>query len=158
MNRKERRVLERQKISSFDSEVKKEEYKPKKSYTKKIILGLVVVILIGSVFVSYSKGKKPGELDGFVACLAEEDVKFYGSFQCSYCQEQKRDFWKSSKTLDSLGVYVECGPLGNFNSLCTSRGVKSVPHWVIGDEVLLGKQPIQVLAQKSECALTDETS
>jgi len=157
MNRKERRALERQKISSFDSEVKKEEYKPKKSYTKYIIISLVIIIFIGVVFASYSKGKKPGELDDFVACLADKDVKFYGSFQCSHCQEQKNDFGKSSKLLESSGVYVECGPLGSFNSLCTSEGVRSVPHWVIADEVLSGRQDLQILAEKSGCSLPNET-
>ena len=58
MNRKERRALERQKISSFDGEVKKEEYKPKKNYTRYVIISLVIIIFIGAIFVSYLKGKK----------------------------------------------------------------------------------------------------
>ena len=157
MNRKERRALERQKISSFDGEVKKEEYKPKKNYTRYVIISLVIIIFIGAIFVSYLKGKKPGELDDFVACLADKDVKFYGSFQCSHCQEQENDFAESSKLLESSGVYVECGPLGSFNSLCTSEGVRSVPHWVIADEVLSGRQDLQILAEKSGCSLPNET-
>src|SRR3989344_9242036 len=115
MNRKERRQLERQKI--YVDEVKTDEIKPKKSYKKQAILTVIFMVVIGAIFFSYSTGKEPGEYDGFVACLAENGVKFYGSFQCSHCQEQKKDFGKSSKLLDSSGVYVECGALGSFNSL-----------------------------------------
>ncbi|MBI4159124.1 hypothetical protein HY500_02600 [Candidatus Woesearchaeota archaeon] len=155
MNRAERRALERE-GQQVQQQIKTEEIKPKKSFKKYIIIVLVVILLLGSIFYFYSKGKGPGRYDGFVNCLSEKGVKFYGSFQCSFCQKQKAMFEKSAKLLDSKNVYVECGPLGNFNSQCLSSGVSSVPLWKIGNESLSGLQQLEVLAEKSECNLDNE--
>lgn len=158
MNRKERRALERE-GQPVQQEVKVEEtFKPKRSFKKPVAIILVVILLFGAVFYFYSKGKEPGVYDSFVNCLSEKGVKFYGSFQCSHCQNQKKMFEKSAKLLDSTNVYVECGPLGNFNTQCTSLGIKSVPLWKIGNESLSGLQQLTVLAEKSQCSLSHETT
>src|SRR3989344_5676063 len=73
-------------------------------------------------------------------------------------QKQKKLFGRSSKTLDETGVYVECGPLGNFNSRCTFDKVSVVPLWKIGDEEILGKQQLSLLSKKSGCSLPNEPS
>lgn len=157
MNRKERRTLGRE-DQVVQQDVKIDEIKPKKSFKKPVIILVVVILLFGGIFYFYSKWKEPGAYDDFVNCLSEKNVKLYGSFQCSHCQKQKKMFGKSSKLLDSTGVYVECGPLGNFNIECTSLGVTSVPLWKIGNESLPGLQQLTVLAEKSECSLSNETT
>ena len=155
MNRKERRKLERQKLFTDDAKV--EEAKPK-SRKKQVIFSLILVLAVAFIIFSYLRDQQPGEYDDFVACLAEKDVKFYGSFQCSHCQKQKKLFGRSSKTLDETGVYVECGPLGNFNSRCSFDKVSVVPLWKIGDEEILGKQQLNLLSKKSGCSLPNEPS
>ncbi|MBI2107308.1 hypothetical protein HYT57_04975 [Candidatus Woesearchaeota archaeon] len=156
MNRKERRTLERE--GQPIQEVKPEEIvKHKRNFKKPITVIFIVLLLFGSVYYFYSEGKEPGAYDSFVTCLSEKNVKFYGSFQCPHCQNQKKMFEKSAKLLDSTGVYIECGPLGQFNTQCTSLGVTSVPLWKIGNESLSGLQQLTVLAEKSQCPLSHET-
>ena len=152
MNRKERRTLERE-GQVFQQDVKTDEAKAKKSFKKPVIIIVIAILFFGSVYYFYSRSKEPGVYDDFVNCLSEKNVKFYGSFQCYHCQEQKKMFGKSSKLLDSTGVYVECGPLGNFNTQCASLGVTSVPLWKIGNESFSGLQQLTFLAEKSECSL-----
>lgn len=156
MNRKERRTLERE-GHVVQQDVKVDENKLQKSFKKPVVIIVIVILLFGFIFYFYSKGKEPGAYDDFVNCLSEKNVKFYGSFQCSHCQNQKKMFEKSSKLLDSTGVYIECGPLGSFNTQCTSLGVTSVPLWKIGNESLSGLQQLTVLAEKSQCSLSHET-
>ncbi len=156
MNRKERRTLERG-GQAIQHDVKINEIKPQKSFKKPAAIIVIMILFFGSIFYLYSKGKEPGAYDDFVNCLSEKNVKFYGSFQCSHCQNQKKMFEKSSKLLDSTGVYIECGPLGSFNTQCTSLGVTSVPLWKIGNESLSGLQQLTVLAEKSQCPLSHET-
>lgn len=155
MNRKDRRALERE--GQPTREVKTEEViKPKRNFKKPVIIVFIILLLFGSAYYFYSKGKEPGVYDSFVSCLSEKQVQFYGSFQCSHCQNQKKMFEKSAKLLDSTGVYIECGPLGQFNTQCTSLGVTSVPLWKIGNESFSGVQQLELLSEKSQCPLPDE--
>ena len=155
MNRKERRDLEKEGQPVQD--VKEEAVKPKRNLKKPAVVIFIIFLFFGVAYYFYSEGKEPGVYDSFVSCLSEKQVQFYGSFQCSHCQNQKKMFEKSAKLLDSTGVYIECGPLGQFNTQCTSLGVTSVPLWKIGNESLSGLQQLTVLAEKSQCPLSHET-
>lgn len=155
MNRKDRRALERERQPT--QEVKEEAVKPKRNLKKPAVVIFIIFLFFGVAYYFYSEGKEPGVYDSFVSCLSEKQVQFYGSFQCSHCQNQKKMFEKSAKLLDSTGVYIECGPLGQFNTQCISLGVTSVPLWKIGNESLSGLQQLTVLAEKSQCPLSHET-
>ena len=71
----------------------------------------------------------------------------YGAYWCPHCQAQKEMFSAAASMLP----YVECDPSGSGArpDLCERAEVKSFPTWVIGDQRLVGTQPLDALARAS---------
>lgn len=115
-----------------------------------LVLGsLVVVVLLIALAVSQKGG---GAYDGFAKCLNEKGVKAYTAYWCPNCTNQKKLFG------DSWGLVndKECAIRGSSRnlSLCEVDGVTSVPTWEFADgSRLSGTQPLDVLAERSGCAL-----
>jgi len=126
----------------------------KKTY---ILYGLVVIIVVALGFAIRRANQQPGDYDGFAQCLAESGAKMYSAWWCGHCQEQKRWFGKSFEVFDESGGHVECSPGGikTFSDFCKKvDGFSGTPYWIMGDgEQLRGKQPLEILAQKSGCEL-----
>lgn len=97
---------------------------------------------------------KPGKLDAFATCLADEGAKFYGTFWCPFCQKQKADFGRSARLLP----YTECSTPDGRSQLpiCTEAKVEGYPTWEFADgSRLTGKIELEVLAEKTSCVLPE---
>ncbi|HYC34343.1 MAG TPA: hypothetical protein VEC13_01275 [Candidatus Paceibacterota bacterium] len=124
-----------------------------KKETKYIIGALIalVLIVVGISFLDKSSIGESDKYDSFAMCLSEKGAKFYGAFWCPHCQKQKAMFENSDKI-----PYVECSTPDTKGQLqvCTDKGVKSYPTWILADgSVLEGEIPLETLAQKTSCTL-----
>ncbi len=118
--------------------------------TKFIIFIFLIVIIVGGLGV-YANSK-PGKLDDFAMCIEKSGAKFYGTFWCSHCQNQKRAFGSSQKYLP----YIECStPDGrNQEQICKEAGIEGYPTWIFVDgSQLSGEQSLEILANKTQCIL-----
>jgi hypothetical protein len=127
---------------------------------KRKFLFSFIIILIIAVIAYFAVFARPSnaELDNFLSCLQDADVKFYGSFQCSACASQKRLF-SNTKSIDK--VYVECGPLGGpLTKECTGvGGIKAFPTWVFRDGTRIeGVTPLDTLSEKTGCVFGESLS
>lgn len=121
--------------------------------TKFISFIFVIIIIITGVGIVSNQKSNPNELDGFAQCLTDKGAKFYGAFWCTHCQAQKKMFGKSVKYLP----YIECSSPDGQNQLdiCKEAGIEGYPTWVFADDSRLsGEIPLETLAEKTECALS----
>ena len=122
----------------------------RKKLTKKIIVySILIIIIFGVTYMAIVNAKKPGKYDNFAKCLTEKDVKFYGSFQCPACAQQKQKFGKSMKYVD----YIECGPLGQQTKICNDANIDAYPTWIRDTDVKKGVLSFEELSQLSGCNL-----
>jgi thiol-disulfide isomerase/thioredoxin len=96
---------------------------------------------------------KNTNLDSFVQCLKEKNVKVYGAYWCPHCQNQKALFGNSQSFTNN--IYVECDPAGDNpqESLCQQQGIQGYPTWVISGNKYPGEQTLDKLASLSGCSL-----
>jgi len=109
----------------------------------KIWIVIGIVVLVGIIWTFNVSG---GSYDSFAQCLTSKGVKMYGTDWCGNCQDQKKSFGSSFQYID----YINCD---KDRSACSAASVKGYPTWHINNRVLLGTQPLQILAQISECEL-----
>ena len=122
----------------------------RKKLTKKIIVySILIIIIFGVTYMAIVNAKKPGKYDNFAKCLTEKGVKFYGSFQCPACAQQKQKFGKSMKYVD----YIECGPLGQQTKICNDANIDAYPTWIRDTDVKKGVLSFEELSQLSGCNL-----
>lgn len=126
--------------------------KTKKNF---IIFIILLVLLVGGfgVYASVKPGT-PGKLDVFAQCLESSGAKFYGTFWCPHCQDQKKDFGSSKKYLP----YVECSSKNGKEQLpiCKEAGIEGYPTWIFADgSELSGRLSLDVLAEKTQCVLPE---
>lgn len=92
------------------------------------------------------------DLEPFAKCLSDKGAKFYGTFWCPHCQNQKKMFGTAKNDLP----YTECStPDGNGQlQVCTAAKVESYPTWEFPDgSRMTGEIPLETLAEKTSCAL-----
>ena len=77
--------------------------------------------------------------------LATNDVKFYGAYWCSHCQQQKSLF---GATAAAKLPYVECAADGDNSQreLCRTKGIKMFPTWVINGKFYPGTKDLKDIA------------
>lgn len=119
----------------------------------KIIIGLIilVVFVLPLGYWVYAKDQ-PGKYDTFAQCITDSGAKFYGTFWCPYCLNQKRVFGKSAGLLP----YVECSTPDRQSQLavCNDAGITSYPTWEFaGGERIVGELSREQLAEKTGCEL-----
>ena len=121
--------------------------------TKFIIFIVLVVLIVGGTGVYFGfRPEKPGELDGFAQCIYDSGAKFYGTFWCPHCQDQKKDFGSSKKYLP----YVECSnPDNSQTQICIDKKIEGYPTWIFADGTSLsGRLSLETLSDKTQCALS----
>ena len=121
----------------------------------KIIWALVLVVLVGLIVFVIKAPVKPGELDGFVQCLEEKGAKFYGTFWCPHCRNQKALFGKSARLLP----YIECSTPDGKSQLqvCQLAKIEGYPTWEFTDgSRLSGEIALETLAEKTSCELPSQ--
>lgn len=113
----------------------------------------VVVVLALHFYYAGFWGDAPRPEDPWVRGLAEHltntGAKFYGSYWCPHCAEQKEMFGGSVKRLP----YVECspgGPSAPQAAECNAKNIQGYPTWIINGERLNGTQSLEALAQASK--------
>jgi len=123
---------------------------------KKLILGFVISTILVIVFIlmlfSLTQTKERTDLEPFAKCIAASGAKFYGTFWCPHCQEQKQMFGTAKKDLP----YIECSTSDGKGQLqvCTDAEVSSYPTWILGEGTRLeGTLSLQALADKTKCEL-----
>jgi uncharacterized membrane protein len=113
----------------------------------------VVAVLALHLYYAGVWGDAPQPEDPWVRGLAEHltdtGAKFYGSYYCPHCAEQKEMFGGSVKRLP----YVECspgGPSAPQAAECNAKNIQGYPTWIINGERLVGTQSLETLAQASK--------
>ena len=106
---------------------------------------LTVLLAFGAFTVSPA-GATPYQV-ALARHLTSMHAVMYGAYWCPHCQAQKEMFSAAASMLP----YVECDPSGSGArpDLCERAEVKSFPTWVIGDQRLVGTQPLDALARAS---------
>jgi thiol-disulfide isomerase/thioredoxin len=84
----------------------------------------------------------------FAEYLAANDVKFYGAYWCSHCQEQKSLF---GAVAASKLLYVECDKNGvnSQRQLCKDINIQMFPTWIINGRYFPGSKNLKELAELS---------
>lgn len=116
-----------------------------------IFIVLVIVIIIG-IGIWANNNQTPSKYDQFAMCINGSGAKFYGTFWCSHCQNQKKMFGSSAKYLP----YVECSSPNGQEQLqvCKDAGIEGYPTWVFPDgKRLSGELSFEILAQNTNCPL-----
>jgi glutaredoxin len=115
------------------------------------ILGTVVVLAIAAFyFLGPSITGNATEPDGddkvtrLAQCLTENGAVLYGTRTCPHCANQKKMFGDAVKYID----YVECTEQ---LSLCTQKGIRSVPAWEIDGKFYVGERALDSLATLAGC-------
>lgn len=98
--------------------------------------GVATLISLGGLQLYYSDMLAPREdpqLQALANHLQRSGAKFYGTFWCAACQEQKRLFGASVERLP----YVECTPDGRNGLLaraCIEEQINRYPTWIIREQ------------------------
>jgi hypothetical protein len=88
----------------------------------------------------------------FAQCLTDKGMKFYGSQNCSWCQQEKSLFGDALQYI----TYVECvdEQTGGWTQECQEAGIEAVPTWQLPDgEMSPGFRTLEQLAEVSGCPL-----
>ncbi|MFA5855071.1 MAG: hypothetical protein WC846_02145 [Candidatus Gracilibacteria bacterium] len=104
-----------------------------------------------------SCGTRDTTYDYLAKCMTRSGVKFYGSYNCHNCTNQKKMFGDSAEYLP----YIECNPNAKDNeaSLCDEAGVTSIPDWRFPDGTKkIGTQKLEDLSTWSSCPIDGEES
>ncbi len=116
---------------------------------------IIVGALVGIFYFTGNSGSGAASKDtqglaALATCLTERGAKFYGSFTCSHCQAQKRDFGDAAKMLP----YVECTtPDGRGQTqACADAQITAYPTWVFSSgEQVVGRVALAGLAEATDC-------
>lgn len=133
-------------------------------------LKLLILLAIFSLAIISGCNKEKVNYDNLANCLADKNVKEYGTYWCPNCARQKEMFGNSYKIIYEKGVYIECDPKCVKNEdgklpmacrgiegqpqLCLDKGVDKYPFWEFSDgSTLVGVQELQTLADKAGCQI-----
>jgi hypothetical protein len=115
---------------------------------------VVILVLVAAAFAAayyLGRRRRTHRLDAFAQCLAARQVKMYGLYWCTHCEEQKEIFGSSFQHVP----YVECGIKGAHSEepVCVQAGVGHFPTWQFSGERHEGALSLQALSEKSGCSL-----
>jgi|SRR2546429_9066855 Ca2+/H+ antiporter len=114
---------------------------------------LIAVLIVAALALTMYLVKRPrvSRLDAFAKCLAARQVKMYGLYWCTHCEEQKEMFGSAFQYVP----YIECGAKGSHTEQpnCVQAGVKNFPTWQFATERHEGVLRLESLSEKSGCSL-----
>ncbi len=125
-----------------------------KKYILFISIGIIVLASVVAFMQWAARPKPTAALEGFAECLTAKGVKMYGAYWCPHCQNQKEIFGDSFKHI----TYIECASNENLKKkTCEQAGIQGFPTWVFADGSRLeGEKSLEILSEKSQCALPTE--
>lgn len=124
----------------------------------KYILGIIIVcIAIVAFYLASFTGffvkttPQPSKYDGFAKCLTEKGAKFYGTYWCGHCKNQKEIFGESLRYV----TYIECDPRGDGArpEICVQNNINGYPTWIINGKHYEGEQSLETLSYLAGCPL-----
>jgi hypothetical protein len=111
------------------------------------------LLIVAAVGLGIYLWKRPrvSKLDAFAKCLAARQVKMYGLYWCTHCEEQKEMFGSAFQYVP----YIECGTKGSRaeQPSCKQDGVKNFPTWQFATERYEGVLRLESLSEKTGCSL-----
>ena len=115
-----------------------------------ILITVLIVVAFGLAIYLW-KRPRVSRLDAFAKCLAARQVKMYGLYWCTHCEEQKEIFGSAFQYVP----YIECGTKGSRaeQPSCKQDGVKNFPTWQFATERHEGVLRLESLSEKSGCGL-----
>ena len=115
-----------------------------------ILITVLIVVALGLAIYLW-KRPRVSRLDAFAKCLAARQVKMYGLYWCTHCEEQKEIFGSAFQYVP----YIECGTKGAHaeQPSCVQAGVKNFPTWQFATERHEGVLRLESLSEKSGCSL-----
>lgn len=120
-----------------------------------LIFILIALVVVGGVIWLLATPSGPGKYDTFATCLAEKGAKFYGTWWCPHCKNQKAMFGKSARLLP----YTECAAPGQTTGqlqVCKDAKIEGYPTWVFTDGSReTGEVSLARLSEKTSCPLPD---
>jgi len=119
-----------------------------------LIVGVLIVLIFVFAFSIMPKSTVRTDLEPFAKCISESGARFYGTFWCPHCQNQKKMFGSAK----SLLPYTECSTSDGKGQLqvCTDSKVESYPTWEFKDgSRQTGEISLEVLAEKTNCTLPE---
>lgn len=118
---------------------------------KKIFFIFVISMTILFIAGCNNNSQKYTNFDEFAKCLSANDAKFYGAFWCPHCQNTKKAFGESFKSINS----IECStPEKTQTPFCDSQNITGYPTWVFKDGSRIeGEVSFEKLAEKTGCVL-----
>jgi len=115
------------------------------------ILIIVLIAGVGGLGIYLWKRPRVSRLDAFAKCLAARQVKMYGLYWCTHCEEQKEMFGSAFQYVP----YIECGTKGSRAEQpnCVEAGVKNFPTWQFVTDRHEGVLRLETLSEKTGCSL-----
>jgi uncharacterized membrane protein len=111
------------------------------------VIVLVLFMHFSGVFDRAAGPERP-YLQALAAHLHDSGARFYGTYWCPACQQQKALFEASANRLP----YVECTPEGRggvVNFACVANNVQDYPTWIVNGRRHTGVVPVDELARLS---------
>ena len=133
---------------------------------KRVKIITSIFVLVGLVFAFYFITKAITAYTGYniaeniitekqkielAKCLGEKNVKMYGAYWCSHCNNQKAMFGDLFKHV----IYVECdrNAQNSQRELCLEKGIEGYPTWEINNQFYAGEISFEKLAELSGCKI-----
>jgi uncharacterized membrane protein len=112
-----------------------------------VVAALVTIGTVGLSMATFHVGAASPYQEALARHLSATGARFYGTYWCPHCREQKALFAGAADLLP----YVECdaGGFGARPDLCAQAGVRVYPTWVIGGARREGVLSAETLAQLS---------
>jgi len=112
----------------------------------KSITAFIIALLIIIIISTGCSKEVDTKYDSFAKCLTEKGAVMYGTYWCTHCQAQKRDFGDSFKYVN----YVECT---EDKDRCIEEDIKGFPTWIVDEQLYPGRQKMEKLAELTGCKL-----
>jgi len=118
---------------------------------RRTTLIIVLILVAGAPAIYLWKRPRVSRLDAFAKCLAVRQVKMYGLYWCTHCEEQKEMFGSAFQYVP----YIECGTKGSRaeQPACLQAGVKNFPTWQFVTDRHEGVLRLETLSEKTGCSL-----
>ena len=111
-----------------------------------------IVVLLLLIVTIFGCSKSNPEMDNFAKCLSDKGVKFFGSWWCPHCANEKKLFGDSMKYVN----YIECSlpDKSDQTQVCKEAKIKSYPTFEFADgSRVVGEKSLEELSEKTGCAL-----
>jgi len=112
-----------------------------------VVIVLVLALHFSGIFDPAAGPEKP-HLKALAVHLRDSGARFYGTYWCPACRQQKALFEASADRLP----YIECTPNGRSglpNLACVVNDIKDYPTWIIDGRRHNGVVPVAELARMS---------